>query len=52
MFKTAQAGNDEALKQIESPEYRRYLENSMFNDKVVSQLKSWNYVDSSQQSKS
>ena len=52
MFKTTQAGNNEALKQIESPEYRRYLENTMFNDKVVSQLKSWNYVDSSQQSKS
>jgi FKBP-type peptidyl-prolyl cis-trans isomerase (trigger factor) len=51
-LKASQAGNNEALKQIESPEYRRYLENSMFNDKVVSQLKSWNYVDSSQQSKS
>ena len=51
-LKASQTGNDEALKQIASPEYRRYLENAMFNDKVVSQLKSWNYVDSSQQSKS
>lgn len=50
--KQSQAANPEALKSIESPEYRRYLENMMFNDKVVAQLKSWNYADSSQQSKS
>lgn len=51
-IKQSQAANPEALKSIESPEYRRYLENMMFNDKVVAQLKSWNYADSSQQSKS
>lgn len=51
-IKKSQAGNAEAMKSLESPEYRRYLENMMFNDKVVAQLKSWNYADSSQQSKS
>lgn len=40
----------EAAKQLNSPEYRRHLENMMFNDQVVAQLKSWNYADSGKQS--
>jgi len=52
LMKKSQAGNSEAMKNLESPDYRRYLENMMFNDKVVTQLKAWNYADSSQQSKS
>jgi len=46
------ADKPEVLKQVESSEYRRYVENMMFNDQVVAQLKKWNYADSSQQSKS
>ncbi|MCF7860097.1 trigger factor [Patescibacteria group bacterium] len=42
----------EILKQIETPEYKRYIENMMFNDQVVAQLKEWNYADSSQQPQS
>lgn len=42
----------EALKQMESPEYRRHLENMMFNDQVVAQLKSWNYAGTGQQPQS
>jgi trigger factor len=52
LMKKSQTGNSEAMKSLESPDYRRYLENMMFNDKVVAQLKAWNYADSSQQSKS
>lgn len=51
-LKKMHADKPEVLKQVESPEYRRYIENMMFNDKVVTQLKKWNYADSSQQSKS
>lgn len=40
----------EAAKQLNSPEYRRHLENMMFNDQVVAQLKSWNYADPGKQS--
>jgi trigger factor len=42
----------EAVKQLNSPEYRRHLENMMFNDEVVARLKSWNYADAGQQSQS
>jgi trigger factor len=51
-LKKMHADKPEILKQVESPEYRRYIENMMFNDQVVTQLKKWNYVDFSQQSKS
>lgn len=51
-IKQSQVDSDEAIKSLESPEYRRYLENMMFNDKVVAQLKTWNYVDTRPQSKS
>jgi len=51
-LKKMYADKPEVLKQVESPDYRRYVENMMFNDQVVAQLKKWNYADSSQQSKS
>jgi len=51
-LKKMHADKPEVLKQVESPEYKRYVENMMFNDQVVAQLKKWNYADSSQQSKS
>lgn len=51
-LKQSQASNPEAIKSLESPEYRRYLENMLFNDKIVTKLKTWNYVDTRPQSKS
>ncbi|MBN2884998.1 trigger factor [Patescibacteria group bacterium] len=51
-LKKSYTDKPEVLKQIETPEYKRYIENMMFNDNVVAQLKKWNYVDSGQQSKS
>lgn len=44
--------NPEAMKQLGSHEYFHHLENMMFNDQVVAQLKSWNYADSGKQSQS
>lgn len=52
LMKKSHAGNAEAMKNLESLDYKRYLENMIFNDKVVAQLKSWNYADSSQKQKS
>lgn len=44
--------NPEAMEQLGSHEYFHHLENMMFNDQVVAQLKSWNYADSGKQSQS
>jgi len=49
-LKKTYAHEPDAEKQLSSPEYRRHLENMMFNDEVVAQLKSWNYADSGKQS--
>ena len=51
-LKKMYGNNPETVKQLNSPEYRRHLENMMFNDQVVAQLKSWNYADSGQQPQS
>lgn len=49
-LKQRHAKDAEAIKQLDSPEYRRHLENMLFNDQVVAQLKSWNYADSGNKS--
>jgi len=46
------AHDQEVLKQLNSHEYFHHLENMMFNDQVVAQLKSWNYADAGKQSES
>ncbi len=51
-LKKMYAQNKEALEQFSKPEYLRHLENMMFNDQVVAQLKSWNYADAGKQSQS
>lgn len=51
-LKKMHGSKPEAAQQLNSPEYKRHLENMMFNDQVVTQLKSWNYADSGQQSQS
>lgn len=51
-YKKMYAQDPEAVKRMASPEYRRHLENMMFNDEVISKLKKWNYADTGTQSKS
>jgi len=51
-LKKMYAQNQEALKQLNSHEYFHHLENMMFNDQVIAQLKSWNYADTGKQSQS
>lgn len=51
-LKQSYSQDQETVKQLDSPEYRRRLENMMFNDEVVAQLKKWNYADSGKQSQS
>jgi len=51
-LKQTYSQDQETVKQLDSPEYRRRLENMMFNDEVVAQLKKWNYADSGKQSQS
>lgn len=52
IIKESQERNEEEIKNLESPEYRRYVENMIFNDKVLGQLKKWNYVDTRSKPKS
>jgi len=51
-LKKMYAHDQEVLKQLNSHEYFHHLENMMFNDQVVAQLKSWNYADAGKQSES
>ncbi|HNU81762.1 MAG TPA: trigger factor [bacterium] len=51
-LKKMYAHDQEVLKQLNSHEYFHHLENMMFNDQVVAQLKSWNYADTGKQSES
>jgi len=44
LLKLQYAGNEEVLKMFEEPGYDKYLQNVMTNEKVISQLKEWNYV--------
>ncbi|PKM88656.1 trigger factor [Candidatus Falkowbacteria bacterium HGW-Falkowbacteria-2] len=51
-YKKMYAQDPEAVKRMAAPEYRRHLENMMFNDEVISKLKKWNYADTGTQSQS
>ncbi|MGE5425552.1 MAG: trigger factor [Bacillota bacterium] len=44
--------DQEVSSRLASAEYRRHLENMMFNDEVVAKLKEWNYADSGEQPQS
>lgn len=44
LLKLQYAGNQEVLKMLDEPGYDSYLRNAMTNEKVISQLKEWNYV--------
>lgn len=47
-MKKTYAGQAEAEKQLNSPEYKRHLSHALLSDKIVKQLKEWNYANSGQ----
>ncbi len=47
-LKKTYAGQTEALKNLDSLDYKRHLANALLSDKIIKQLKDWNYADSGQ----
>lgn len=47
-LKKTYSGQTEIEKQLNSPEYKRHLTHSLLSEKIVKQLKEWNYADSGQ----
>lgn len=43
-MKEANKGNEQAQETFKQPSYRSYLENALTNEKIMKQLKEWNYV--------
>jgi trigger factor len=51
-LKKQYSGQAEALKVIESEDYQRNLKHNLLNDKIINQLKEWNYERSGDKQKS
>ena len=51
-LKKQYAQNQDILKMIVEPGYHGYLSNVLTNEKVITQLKDWNYVRTGHQQKS
>jgi len=51
-LKKQYAGNQDILKMLDEHGYHHYLENALTNEKVIAQLKDWNYASTGTKQKS
>lgn len=51
-LKTQYANNQEVTKMLQESGYKTYLQNILTNEKVISQLKQWNYANTGSEQKS